>query len=488
MFQGSALRATAWEFVGLGLLVAFYVLGDWLFGMDVTVLNIVGPMWLMAVLGMGAVRMILLDAGVVWTALFWFRVSSSVYFGLGSLFAVASNDATVAYMQAFFAYYGEDVFKVNLITAAAIISVLAGANALLVLVGLDRGERQPATPPAISEGKALLKTGLFFLVTGGIVKYLFLVPQMLNLSNFTLPGSIGLIANFTYIAVFLLTAWSLEHKRTAFPFVAGWVCLEMLIGILEFNKTEVLLVLMMFLFAFLRRRVTLMRLGMVAAGVVLCFLSIIPLVDYGRVQICLRYTCAGGMVDLSERLDILLSKLSDDAPVADSEVSGAQVRISYTNQAVFAVRRRDSGFAGDTLSNALAIFVPRFLWPEKPSLTEMAMEFNYGATGNSASASSPGLFAEAYWDFGWLGLVLLMIPLGLILAFISCRAIVVVNRGQWLYFPVVLLGVRIGFRTDGYFVPDVAGPMMMMVGLYIVLSLLNRFMPIIFQQPVVTGG
>ena len=124
-------------------------------------------------------------------------------------------------------------------------------------------------------------------------------------------------------------------------------------------------------------------------------------------------------------------------------------------------------------------------WPDKPITTQSAVDFNIAATGIATSASSPGLFAEAYWNYGWTGVILLMMPLGLLLALLSRYAIDVFHRESWLYFPVVLLAMRIGFRTDGYYVPDILGALVILISLQLVLYLLDRFELTLFKNPMI---
>jgi hypothetical protein len=124
------------------------------------------------------------------------------------------------------------------------------------------------------------------------------------------------------------------------------------------------------------------------------------------------------------------------------------------------------------------------LWPEKPIITDIGSKFYGAATGNALdSAASPGVFADCYWNFGWPGVILLMIPMGGILLLVSRYSLDVVRRELWLYFPVVLLGMRIGFRTDGFFVVDIIGGTVILVGLHLVLKFADRFVFPLLRQP-----
>jgi hypothetical protein len=483
MFRGSPLFAPAWELAGLALLLVVYLLADMIFGPESSgVLNIVGPMWLTAVLCLGVLRMLLLDGAAVWTALFWFRVSVFVYFGLGALVPLLASAGTKAYLEASYQFFDDEMEKINLVVVVACVTVLISANMYLAVRKAGSSERRMGVSQNNESDTKLLTAGLFFLVLGAPVKYLFTVPQMFGMTDFILPGGLGAIGNFTYGAVFFLTAWSYESSKGAFPLVILFVGLELLIGVLALTKTEVLTVLIMFLLAFIRRQSTLPRMFVITATMLLCFMSVQPIIDAGRAELQRRHPDSIG-ADLAERLEILSSSIGSSGSIDDgSDVSSLLVRISYMNAAVFAVRQYDGGQPGNSMSMLSSVFVPRFLWPDKPIITQVAVDFNYAATGISTSASSPGLFAEAYWDFGWAGVVLLMVTLGIVLAPLSQYTLSIFHGGKWLYFPVMIMGMRIGFRTDGFYVTDVVGGVVILVCLHISLKIFERFVLPMFPR------
>jgi hypothetical protein len=118
---------------------------------------------------------------------------------------------------------------------------------------------------------------------------------------------------------------------------------------------------------------------------------------------------------------------------------------------------RDAGATGESLAYSLTVFVPRFIWPNKPVITSVGTDLYTAATGQIGTSISPGLFAEAYWNLGWLGVPVLMIPLGIILAVFSRYSLAMMGHERWLHMPVILLGVGVGMRADGWYVADIVG-------------------------------
>src|SRR5260370_42463231 len=65
-------------------------------------------------------------------------------------------------------------------------------------------------------------------------------------------------------------------------------------------------------------------------------------------------------------------------------------------------------------------FIPRYFWPEKPSVNDASRwyQVQYGLTDPARLSSvsiAVGSVAESYINFGWFGPVLVILPLGIFL-------------------------------------------------------------------------
>jgi hypothetical protein len=77
---------------------------------------------------------------------------------------------------------------------------------------------------------------------------------------------------------------------------------------------------------------------------------------------------------------------------------------------------------GATLAPLAAAFVPKILWPDKPSIAVGQVFNNTFHIGEVADTYiSPSHVGEVYWNFGWLGTVLLMPVIGILLGAIGAR-------------------------------------------------------------------
>jgi hypothetical protein len=99
---------------------------------------------------------------------------------------------------------------------------------------------------------------------------------------------------------------------------------------------------------------------------------------------------------------------------------------------------------------------------------------NFAITGSDESAVAPGFATEAYWNAGFVGVILGGVIIGTLLWLWSLYSIQVQVLGAWHLFPVVLLGVRSGVRSDGLLVTDLFGPIFVAFFGHIILTFANR--------------
>lgn len=417
-------------------------------------INWIAPIWLICALGYGAMRMVQINAAGKWMTLFWFRVSTALYFGVGSLVPAYTNFDTLRYIDSFFQSRPEHYFKLNTIVAASAFTVLV-TSGLLSLV-LKPGVRQVSTR---NDDRRLRNAGIVFAIVGVPVKYFVLIPAALGAyGDAIIPGILQSVGLLVPVAIYMLSLFVLRRHRSLLVFVLLLLIVDVTSAVIRFNKSDAIVSLLVFLLAFLTDSKKTSRLLVSAGLVVFLFASIMPLTDYGRAEMMARYGSINGGT-LSERFNVLWLSAGDGLSAAvDGDVQLSIVRISYTNAAGFAISEFDRGHAGNSLDNTLFAVVPRLMWPNKPNITDIGAEFNAEATGNANSSSSPGLFAESYWALGWWGIPALMPLIGIIFTVSSRHAQWVIYTHRWWYFPLVLFAMRMGLRVDGYFVVDIIGP------------------------------
>jgi hypothetical protein len=175
-----------------------------------------------------------------------------------------------------------------------------------------------------------------------------------------------------------------------------------------------------------------------------------PLVAYGRNEAYNNPANSSAEVSLAQNF-VYLRAYFDNKEESDPEApQGSLLRVSFVNAAAFVISQYDLGLPGDSLRNTLYSFIPRFLWPEKPVVL-LGGELATLVSGEVGNQISPGYFAEAYWNLGWIGLPLLLLPVGFFFNAATHFAARVIEREDWLYLPILFLSLKVGMQIDSFY-------------------------------------
>lgn len=467
----SAMRRPV-ELVLLAILLAIYAS---VHALDISSLyapmNVAGPVALVSILGWSCYRIVRQSPIAVWAPLFWFRLACAAYYGFGALVPHIVNEETRAWI--FVLHHFDDALnlKVNFIYVAGIFLTLTFS---FFFLKRRRGIRPTAPTMVIwqNPSRVLLLFALCFLAVGGILRYGFIVPYSFGLTQTLVPGAFSALSRMYYVGIFLIIAYMMAYNKKIWPIVFILIAFEVFVSIASFLKTELMFIIIFSFLGFISRETTKTKLFVGASCVALAFLSFQSLVGYGRAELTMRYGDIRG-AGLQERWDIVRDYLDGGREaVATTPLSGLS-RLSYVNVGAFVVDQYDAGLPGDTLRNAPAVLIPRVLWPGKPIITQVGADLNILVFGQEGSQLGIGHFAEAYWNFGWWGIAPFMAVLALILSVFTKISIRIMARKDWLFLPVVFIGVNMGLRVDGFLVPDILGPAWMAICLGLALMAIN---------------
>lgn len=439
-------------------------------------MNLIGPTILMADMVLCAVSMVRRGVVSIWTPLFWARISLAAYYGAGSLVPYFVNEDTRAMMEAFYFSYPKDVAKFNLVGSLFALFFLIGT--LIFSHILDSRHREDANsflgwqPRASGPGSTTM--ALLFLIVGSIVDYGLMLPHALGLINTATPQAIALVAMASWLGCFLLTYTSIRDSSPLLYLAIAAGILSSAVGVVQFAKSTAIFPLIMLAMGaiYAKPRITVLIGSFLA--ITLFFFAVAPVVTYARNVLYGTYG-ADAPASFSERIGILSSYTAERAEEQNkSDIQGGWARLSYINSGTFAINQYDAGRPGNSLKYAIIVFIPRILYPDKPIITDSARDFNASINNNDASASSPGLAPELYWNGGWIAVVIGATFVGFLLAIISGYSTAVLNNDAFHLLFVVLLGIRMGIRMDGFLVPDILGPAAVMVIGHVILTVLNN--------------
>lgn len=431
----------------LGYAIAFAIASPFI----TAAANIIGPLSLALILLTSCYKMAERAPIIVWAPLFWFRLSSAIYFGIGPIIPHIVDDQILTQIYALYYYSDNTALKVNLITSAGLFVSLFASIYLIRWVCKN--------VKSINKFKlanfSILPFAITFLISGCILRYGLVLPYTFGLSSVTLAGSVSAASNAFYVGIYLIIVYAVNNRPFLLPFIILLVGFEVFISVISFAKTDLLLILIFSFMGFISNKVSKYRIVTGVVIIALAYSLFQPLVGFGRAQIAMRYGEIRG-ASLQERFDIVQTYLDGDDALTVTGQDGL-ARLSYMNVNAFVVDRYDAGQPGRTLNYAAAVFVPRAFWPNKPVITDLGSDLNFEVFGRRSSSLGAGLFSEAYWNFGWAGIPIMMIITSIILSIFTITSMRIMSLRDWFFLPFVFLGVYIGLRVDGFFVPDVLG-------------------------------
>lgn len=409
-------------------------------------INTIGPL----LLGFGTFwlmyRILRRDTLEIWTPFFWFLFSTIVYWSIGPLIYPFGSDEIreIDYRAVGVVVSDHSLTRTNLLCVA---STLVVSSAYL-LVRLRLPSR--ASYASVEARLGSIKTAtMLMLVSGEAIQFLLVLPYKFGNLGFQLPGIVMAMEGFVLLGLLGLAYLAVKCRgfwRLAFIVLTS---IQVIISIAMFSKSALVMALLLpSLGAFLahnNRRKLIASLALTAVA----FFSSANLVEHGRGQILLS-TGNISQASLEQRLNIISEWIMNDKETrvnsyGDSSWQKAWVRMSYTSVQTFAMKRFDSAQPGHTYEAVFIALIPRILWPDKPNMSNYGKEFHKLVTGNYIdSFLGLGIYGEAYWNAGWIGVVIVGTATGVILGMLSYFSHAFMSRLALIYLPSVLIGIKIG--------------------------------------------
>lgn len=363
---------------------------------------------------------LLIRSGGAFAPIAWFILGAGVYFGLGVVVSgVAPAPESLHYGSS--SVLLSDLLRINLLNSTSVALVLITAVPLAYRVTrprvLDQGGPQQ---------------------TDHLLLRLFPALTMLAL------GSVGLQFMFFPLAENLLVRTALSYLQIVVPFCL--LTLGMIWTKLESKWRAVGALVSALAFA-----VSLLTMSKLA---IVC--SVVPLVvgswvyrrsmrsiSAGLIVMAVVYGYGGALANAgrshSNYDSLANSPLTRVAILADSvaggddtlaHISGPEpdlilpttvLRFSVADVQAYLMTQYDNHQPGASLDDAWVAAVPRLLWPDKPVVTRFGPELYEQMSGNAGSAMAPTYAAEAYWNYGALGVIAVSILIGLEIGWLTQR-------------------------------------------------------------------
>ena len=437
---------------------------------NVTVLkfmNTLGPLLMLSMFVGASILMVNREPLLVWTPLAWMFLAGTVYFGFGPLVYHFGSAETLDFCQKFYYVNEEKLLRTNILNTVGFSTILLGFiityRCSSVRFKHFFRDKSVISPQVVS---------LLFLVIGLPVKYLLYMPYIFGSTREVLPQSIGQFQILTCLSIVPLMGLALSRKKSWILLLTLVILSEIFFAFAQFSKMSLLITLIMIVLAYFYYdgRIRVLIFGALVA--ILAFLVINPVIPYARgkiTQISGNFYTA----DINERANIIKEFLSNEQDAGLKESFLKQriwQRLNYADAQAFVMDRYDKGNPGNSFLSCLYSPIPRFLWPEKPKISDLGFDFCELFWGDRGSSVGMGIFAEAYWNGGYLLVLASALFVGAVFAVFSIYSCSKMATGNFIYLPVIYWGMWMGFKPDGWFAVDYFGVLLIAIATHFCIS------------------
>lgn len=392
-------------------------------------------------------------------------ISGAVYYAFGPLIYVFGSTAAVNFASSIMPVDAKQAFEITGMNFAGL-GIAGLCYSWIRLPRIDHFTRRLAQRfKKLNPSRVLA----FFLIAGLPAQFFWVLPYHYGLTRTPSPGLVNMLANLVDLA--LLLGWYLVRRGHGRLFVPILVLtgMELLIALADFNKTELLLVIIMIILGNYLARPSKRFLLLGAASVMTAYLVAIPAVNFGRDYLTRLGGNAYTPASFELRKDILTYYLIHGSQELGGKNDLWWNRFNYLPSESGAIMFYKHGSGGHDYQLIPWIFVPRLLYPGKPNLTQSGIDITYKLNGSRTSSTGIGIFVDGYYNLGWYGMLAASLIYGFCLRLFSTIGRVVIEEGALLMLPLAFAGIFLGIRTDGFVLSDILGPtvlFMAAVGLY----------------------
>jgi hypothetical protein len=319
-----------------------------------------------------------------------------------------------------------------------------------------------------------LATFMTLMAVGAFATYKMLLQDFGSSGELVISGTWRNLSNFTLVAIFLGTSYRGSYKSSLLIVSIFTGIILSFTGVLLFNKTAILTPLAAMILGFSVRYGAAKIIPISITFIILIFSVLGGAVDYGRYAL---------LPDMShppeERWEVFKEGITAASNEQLDDKYSLWARYCMLPSQAAAIDFYDMGIGGDDYKLIPWVFVPRFIAPNKPIMTNNGVEFYYKIAGHYGSSTAQGVFASGYYNLGWLGMVLAAGICGWSISLTSAIAYVIFTRRSFMMLPFALAGFNMAYAgMGGNFVSSYIGflPFLLFPLLFVsaVLSLSRR--------------
>jgi len=419
---------------------------------------------------------------ILFTPLFWYKLVSLLFFGLGPLVYYFGSDLTIEIINLYYFMTDEILFRIAVIYLFVII--------LIDILFLFQDTLLPFKKE--KEAKNINKELLLFisLSIGIISKYFLVLPSFMEIIP-PPPGIFYTMTNLTYISLFLLYNLGEEKNLRYKTLFYLLLSVEIFSSFLLLSKESLIMPAMFATFTIYFHKKDLKKLITVGFVSFILYALVIQ-----NIFLVLR---SAPEINSETGFQIKsVEQLTGAFSISSIEIDGYSLgsyqawweRLSLAVYQGYAIEAYDNDLNGTTFETIKFIIVPRFLYPEKPNLSYGQLYHNLATnTYNErvTNSTGPGIFIEAFWNGGWTYLIIVIFYFSILLFYFS--RLIIKNMKEKNYFILIICmnAIYLGRSIDDWFVARYGSFILTMLITYIFIITIYYISEIILKTVVVAN-
>lgn len=459
-------------------------------------------LWTPAIYFVGSMLcfVVMIYRGLILMPLTWFMLGSGLFFGFG---AVAGGLRVH--------YFSEHVFPESINFIAQVNFLNAGTVFLIMATLLPLTFKTFSINPEDSKNSQRKNEKIFLLWIFPFLLGLCMAGFLFRIYFFPIAENLivrSLLAKLYFLTptCFLLAGYLYSHLSGKVKILFWlWLVLEFFLGLMMFTKMYIFMIIIASMLGALAASVKIKTICIWLTAATVIYFVLNPIITLGRThydydpirndvvdRIVIIQEVFHSMVD--SRVPFKLKVEQDGGyfvpKMAQVEgffsfierIRGIAIRFDVATVQGYLMREYQSGRPGESLNDFWALFVPRIFWAQKPNVTrygpELHIKFyqvNEQSAGLQNSALAPSFNAEAYWNYGMLGVVGISLVMGLLFSFLTIEWFKSVQGVNSAYYFIAFHAVTWTANVESWIVGTYIGEFIVMMVMYLGFKILFYF-------------
>lgn len=468
-----AIEDNKYEFISIGILIFCFSVSLSVFAIDIDnyyieLINIFVNSIMSFVFITLIINRVINAKEMILSPYVFFLVGSLIFFSLSPLAFYFGPDEVKNNLK--FGYYYIDNYK---IARTNILNIVSFIFIIISYISYN---------PNINFHKSHVKfdikyIAIIFIISGGVINYFYILPYEFGIVNNPPYGFISSLVNLIDLGFCLIFYLKFSGNKCLVTKIVYLFPMHLIFMIFTFSKTSTLIPLLLaFIGIFLgNKKYKYLILGVVIS--LFLYFLLQPLIIHSRSEI---YNRTGNIshATFSERIELVSDYITtSNVQVTNESKNGSSFeRLIYTGPQAFVMNEYDNNRSVNNLKNVINLFIPRFIWPDKPSYVGPGL-YLYSLVSNNDLNVYLGLsvYGDAYWSMGWGGVLIFSIFFGVLLKFLSSISYLIVLNKDYIYLPIVFLSLNMALLGVTKFIYNgIIATLPMMLFYFSIIYLMKR--------------